>query len=55
MSLDEPSARDLGDLLFVQQELTDAILDHYEQNRPADLEKRGAVLADYLRVCAHAW
>jgi hypothetical protein len=48
LSLDEPGATDIGDLLFVQTELTDAVLDYYDLHRPGDLESRGGVLGDRL-------
>jgi hypothetical protein len=55
ISLDAPGAREFGDLLFVQQELTDAVLDHYDQHHPGVLEQRGALLATRLEACARIW
>ena len=55
MSLDEPGPRDLGDLLFVQRELTAALLAYYALRAPGELERRGDALAWRLRACARAW
>jgi hypothetical protein len=55
LSVDEPGATDIGDLLFVQRELTDAVLDYFDQHRPGDLEIRGGALGDRLLRRARVW
>ena len=55
IALDDAGARAHGDLLFVQGELTDSVLDYYEQHRPGDLERRGAELAARLAACTRIW
>lgn len=52
LPLDEPAARHIGDLLFVQHKLTDQILDHYETDEPGWMEARGEQLAGRLRAYA---
>lgn len=55
MSVDEPGPRNLGDLLFVQCELTAALLDYYALRAPGELERRGDALAARLRACVRVW
>lgn len=55
MALDEPGATEIGDLLFVQDTLSDQLTDYFETHRPGDLERRGAALGDRLIACALAW
>lgn len=55
LSLDEAGPRELGDALFVQRELTGALLDYYDQHAPDELERRGASLGQRLGVFATAW
>jgi hypothetical protein len=51
LALDAASPRDIGDLMYIQDELSHALRDYYELHRPGDLESRGAVLADRLTAC----
>ena len=55
LSLDEPGPRDISDLLFVQRELTDALMDHYDRHVPGELECRGAALGDRQHACGRVW
>lgn len=47
-SLREPTAREIGDLLFYQRELTGDMFDALDHKSPGYFERRGAVLADRL-------
>jgi hypothetical protein len=47
-SLREPTAREIGDLLFSQQQITGDIFDAFDHHSPDFFERRGAVLADRL-------
>jgi hypothetical protein len=55
LALDESRAREIGDLLYVQDELSAQIVDYYDLHRPAELERRGAELADRLAATARVW
>jgi hypothetical protein len=55
LSLDEPGPRDFGDLLFVQRELTDALLNYYDLHAVGGLERRGERVAPRLRTSATVW
>jgi hypothetical protein len=55
LSIDAPGADEIGDLLFVQRELSDALMDYYDSHAPGSLEARGSELGDRLRACARAW
>lgn len=48
LSPDTYSADELDDLLFLQDELTDEVLDRYDRLAPGRLERRGAELAHAL-------
>lgn len=49
-SLCEPSARNIGDLLFHQREITGDVFDVFDHESPGCFERRGAVLADHLHA-----
>lgn len=49
-SLCEPTAREIGDLLFRQKELTGDVLDIFDHESPGYFEQRGAVLTDRLHA-----
>lgn len=49
-SLREPTAREIGDLLFSQQEITGDVFDAFDYHSPLFFERRGAVLADRLHA-----
>lgn len=51
-SLREPMAREIGDLMFCQQELTADVFDTFDHESPGYFERRGAVLADRLHAAA---
>lgn len=55
LSLDEPGAREIGDLLYVQRELSGDLLDYYDRAAPGELERRGTELGDRLSACARVW
>jgi hypothetical protein len=52
LSLDEPGARELGDALYVQRELTGDLLDYYDCHAPGELEHRGLALGARLGPAA---
>ena len=47
-SLHEPTAREIGDLLFYQQEITSDIFDAFDHESPGYFERRSVALADRL-------
>ncbi len=49
-SLHEPSAREIGDLLFYQQEITGDVFDAFDHESPLYFERRAAALADRLHA-----
>ena len=49
-SLREPTAREIGDLLFYQQEITGDVFDAFDHENPGYFERRGVVLADRLHA-----
>lgn len=49
-SLIEPTARDIGDLLFCQQELTGDVFDAFDHESPGYFERRCALLTDRLHA-----
>ena len=55
MSLDEPGADALTDVMFVQAELTDQLLDYYDCVAPGELERRGAALGERLSALSTVW
>lgn len=53
-SLDDLSAEEIGDLLYLQDELSDDLLDALELHAPGWIERRAEVLIDRLAGCALA-
>lgn len=51
-SLHEPRAREIGDLLFCQQEITGNVFDAFDHDSPHHFERRGALLADRLHAAS---
>jgi hypothetical protein len=53
-NLDHLSANDVGDLLFLQDELTQDFLDTFEVNQPGLIERRAAQLSGRLQALSMA-
>ena len=51
-SLREPTAREIGDLLFYQQEISGDVFDAFDHESPGYFERRGVALADRLYAAA---
>lgn len=49
-SLREPSAREIGDLLFHQEQTTGDVFDAFDHHSPHYFDRRGAVLTDRLQA-----
>jgi hypothetical protein len=55
LALDEPGAGAIGDLLFVQDQLSAAVRDYFDTHRPGQLERRGTELGNRLTASARVW
>lgn len=51
-SLREPSAREIGDLLFLQEQITGDVFDAFDHHSPHHFDRLGAALVERLHTAA---
>ena len=51
-SLREPSAREIGDLLFLQEQITGDVFDAFDHHTPHHFDRHGAALVERLHTAA---